>query len=124
MSERSPMLERIAQEEEKKKKEEKRARFRKIAEKVAIGGALIGTLTAGTVGYEKYVAPHNEKIMKDFDANAEKKLKEENAFQELVSDPRTGYVDLDHYLEDYPEIKQNQEQLEEARRYFVTREEK
>lgn len=118
------MLERIAQEEEKKKKDEKRARLRKIAEKVAIGGALIGTLTAGTVGYEKYVAPHNEKIMKDFDANAEKKLKEENAFQELVSDPRTGYVDLDHYLEDYPEIKQNPEQLEEARKYFETRENK
>ncbi len=118
------MLERIAQEEEKKKKEEKRARLRKIAEKVAIGGALIGTLAAGTAGYKQYVAPNNEKIMKDFDANADKKIQEENAFQELVSDPRTGYVDLDHYLEDYPEIKQNPEQLEEAKKYFETREEK
>ena len=110
--------------QEEKQKDEKRTRLRKIAEKVAIGGALIGTLAAGTVGYEKYVAPHNEKTMKDYDAEMDKKTQEEKALQELTSDPRTGYIDIDHYLEDYPEIKRNPEQLEEARKYFETHEEK
>ncbi len=122
MSERSPMYEPFNQEE--KQKEEKRARLRKIAEKVAIGGALIGTLAAGTVGYEKYVAPHNEKIMKDYDAEMDKKTQEEKALQELTSDPRTGYADLNHYLEDYSEVRDNPEKLEEARKYFEAREEK
>lgn len=118
MSERSPMYEPF------KQKEEKRSQIRKIAEKVAIGGALIGALTAGTVGYEKYVAPQNEKIMKDYDANAEKKFNEENALREAASDSRAGYVSLEHYLEDYPEVRQNPEKLKEAKKYFEAGEEK
>lgn len=121
MSERSPMYEPFKQEQ--KQNEEKKARFGGIIEKVIIGGAVVGTLAAGTVGYEKYVAPHNEKIMKDFDANAEKKLKEENAFQEMASDPRTGYVDMEHYLSD-PEVDKSSKKLDEMRKYFKTREEK
>ena len=124
MSERSPMYEPFNQEE--KRKEEKRTRLRKIAEKVAIGGALVGTLAGGTVGYEKYIAPPNEKIMNDYDAEMDKKTQEEKALQELTSDPRTGYVDLDHYLEDYPHLKESgyEIELEAAEEYFKNREKK
>lgn len=129
MREGSPMFESFKQkqreeEELKNKKEEKRSRFRKIAENLAIGGALVGTLTAGTVGYEKVIAPQNEKIMKDYDANAEKKFNEENALREVASDSRAGYVSLEHYLEDYPEVRQNPEKLEKARKYFEAGEKK
>lgn len=118
------MLERIAQEEEKRKQKEKSARLGGIVKKVAIGGAFIGALTAGTVKYGQYTVQHDKKIMNDYDAELNKKIGKEDALRELTNDPRSGYVDLNHYLEDYPEVLENPKKFNEMKEYFEDRDKK
>ncbi len=45
-------------------------------------------------------------------------ITKEEVMKKHSEDRRAGYADLNHFLDDYPEVKDNQEELEEARRYF------
>lgn len=124
MREGSPMFEPFKQEE--KQKEEKRTQIGGIIKKaVAVGAAV--TALAGAGEYGKFIAQNDKNIINNDKTGLEEKIKMEEALQELVKDPYSGYVDLDHYLEDHREVRENPEKLkklEEARKYFEARKNK
>lgn len=129
MSERSSEFEKIAKEEEERKKEKGQKMSRRDFLKkagLAFGALAIGASALEPAGCarEDKRQEEEEKKWRRLNEEREEMIRKEELEKEIKKDPRAGYVDLDHYLEDYPEIKQNPEQLEEMRKYFENQEKK
>lgn len=104
-------------------KEEEKEKFGGTIKKIVAVGAAV-TALAGAAEYGKSIIQNDKNIINNDKTELDEKIKMEEALQKLINNPRSGYANLEHYLEDHRNIVKGSKEYEEIDEYFKTREEK